>query len=78
MSKIEKLTEVLEKLNHNPEDATARAAAKELVSEITPLELSLAEQKLIEDGLEPECLQHLCAIHLEVLEGELAQFRNSL
>ncbi len=78
MSKIDRLTQVLEKLNNNPEDTTARAEAKELVTDITPLELSLAEQKLIEDGLEPERLQDLCAIQLEVLEGELAQFRNSL
>lgn len=78
MDKVDKLTQVLERLNRNPEDTTARAAAKELVADITPVELSLAEQKLIEDGLEPERLQHLCAIHLEVLEDQLTAFRSSL
>lgn len=78
MNKISKLTDILERLNNNPDDSPTRTEAKDLVSEITPLELSLAEQKLIEAGLEPERLQHLCAIHLEVLEGELAGFRSSL
>lgn len=78
MNKVDKLTNILERLNNNPDDTSTRAEAKDLVSEITPLELSLAEQRLIEDGLEPERLQHLCAIHLEVLEGEMAEFRNSL
>lgn len=78
MNKIDRLTNILERLNNNPDDASTRAEAKDLVSEITPLELSLAEQKLIEAGLEPERLQHLCAIHLEVLEGEMAEFRSSL
>lgn len=78
MNKTEKLAQILDRLNQDPDDQAAQQAAKELISQVSALELSLAEQKLIERGLEPAKLQHLCATHLEVLEPEMATFRHSL
>ncbi len=78
MNKTEKLAQILDRLNQDPADQAAQQAAKDLISQVSALELSLAEQKLIEQGLEPAKLQHLCAAHLEVLEPEMATFRHSL
>ncbi len=78
MNKTERLAHVLDRLNRDPDNQGTRQEARELVSEISPLELSLAEQKLVERGLDPRELQHLCAVHLEVLEPAMAEFRASL
>ncbi|MGI6358863.1 MAG: DUF438 domain-containing protein [Bacillota bacterium] len=78
MNKAERLAHVLERLNADPNSQETRQQARTLVSEISPLELSLAEQKLVEQGMDPSELQHLCAVHLEVLEPGMAEFRAKL
>ena len=69
--KIEKLTKVLQKLNNDGVTEDLRKEALDIVSNISPIELSIAEQKLIEKGMNPQDLRHLCDIHMEVLKGEL-------
>lgn len=69
--KINKLTEVLEKLNKNGVTEDLRKEALDIVSNINPVELSIAEQNLIEKGMNPQDLRHLCDIHMEVLKDEL-------
>ena len=49
MSQREVLVDVLPRLN-DPEDLGAKKAAKKLVTEVDPVELSLAEQQLIDEG----------------------------
>lgn len=78
MNKTEQLAQILDRLNQDPTDRQTQQDAKALIANVSALELSLAEQKLIEQGLEPSKLQHLCAAHLEVLEPEMALFRHSL
>lgn len=78
MDKIEKLVELLKKLNEGEISEALRAEALEMVSNVDPLELSLAEQKLIETGTKPEDLRHLCDIHMEVLKGELDKLKIKL
>lgn len=75
MNKIDKLSKVLEKLNKGEITASIRGEALDLVKTITPLELSQAEQQLIEKGMKPEDLRHLCDIHMEVLKDELEKLR---
>ncbi|NLN16195.1 MAG: DUF438 domain-containing protein [Firmicutes bacterium] len=77
MSQREVLVDVLRRLN-DPEDLGAKKAAKKLVTEVDPVELSLAEQQLIDEGTRPEELRHLCAIHLEVLGDQIKDFRAKL
>ena len=76
--KIEKLTEVLQKLNKEGLTNSLRKEALQIVSNINPIELSIAEQNLIEEGMKPEDLRHLCDIHMEVLRGELDKIKTKI
>nr|WP_130808239.1 DUF438 domain-containing protein [Senegalia massiliensis] len=75
VNKIDKLSNILEKLNKGNITPELRNEALELVKNINPLELSMAEQKLIDKGMKPEDLRHLCDIHMEVLKGELEKLK---
>ena len=76
--KIEKLTEVLQKLNQEGVTEALRKEALDIVSNISPIELSIAEQNLIEKGMNPQDLRHLCDIHMEVLKGELDKIKTKI
>ncbi|MTK12463.1 MAG: DUF438 domain-containing protein [Clostridiaceae bacterium] len=78
MNKTDKLVELLRRLNSEEITESLRAEALEMVSKVDPLELSLAEQKLIEEGTKPEDLRHLCDIHMEVLKSELDKLKLKL
>lgn len=77
-TKINKLTEVLQKLNKEDITDGLRKEALEIVSDINPIELSIAEQNLIEEGMNPHDLRNLCDIHMEVLKGELDKVRTKI
>lgn len=76
--KIQNLTEVLKKLNEHGVTEELRKEAIAIVSDINPIELSIAEQNLIEQGMNPEDLRHLCDVHMEVLSGELDKIKNEI
>ncbi|MBW9170065.1 DUF438 domain-containing protein [Clostridium estertheticum] len=76
--KIEKLTQVLQKLNQEGVTEALRKEALDIVSNISPVELSIAEQNLIEKGMKPQDLRHLCDIHMEVLKGELDKIKTKI
>jgi len=76
--KIEKLTQVLQKLNQEGVTEALRKEALDIVSNISPVELSIAEQNLIEKGMKPEDLRHLCDIHMEVLKDELDKIKTKI
>lgn len=76
--KIQKLTEVLQKLNNEGLTDSLRKEALQIVSNINPIELSIAEQNLIEEGMNPQDLRHLCDIHMEVLRGELDKIKTKI
>ena len=76
--KIQKLTEVLQKLNKDGVTEALRKEALDIVSNISPIELSIAEQNLIEKGMNPQDLRHLCDIHMEVLKGELDKIKTKI
>lgn len=78
MSKTEQLADILDRLNAGEDPENVREEARELLATVDPLDLSLAEQKLIDAGLKPEDLQDLCSIHMEVLGEQLEQFRAQL
>ena len=75
---IKKLTEVLQKLNKEGLTDSLRKEALQIVSNINPIELSIAEQNLIEEGMKAEDLRHLCDIHMEVLRGELDKIKTKI
>lgn len=76
--RIEKLTQVLKKLNTEGVTEESRKEALDIVANIDPIELSIAEQRLIEEGMHPEDLRHLCDIHMEVLSDELVKLRKKI
>jgi DUF438 domain-containing protein len=76
--RIEKLTSVLKKLNSEGVTEETRREALNIVSNIDPIELSVAEQRLIEQGMDPEDLRHLCDIHMEVLSDELVKLKKRI
>jgi len=76
--KIEKLTRVLQRLNEEGVTEALRKEALDIVSNISPIELSIAEQNLIEKGMKPQDLRHLCDIHMEVLKDELDKIKTKI
>jgi len=76
--RIEHLTQVLENLNKFGVTEALRKEALAIVSNISPIELSIAEQNLIEKGMNPQDLRHLCDIHMEVLKGELDKIKTQI
>lgn len=76
--KIQELTEVLQKLNEHGLTDDLRKEALDIVSNINPIELSIAEQNLVEKGMNPQDLRHLCDVHMEVLKGELDKVKTQI
>lgn len=76
--KIDRLADILNKLNSGEAPDDVKKEAFDLVSNISPLELSMAEQKLVENGLNAEDLRGLCEVHMQVLHDELSEFRNAV
>ena len=77
-NRIRELTAILKKLNSEGVTEATRAEALKIVSNIDPIELSIAEQRLIENGMEPEDLRNLCDIHMEVLSDELVKLKKKI
>lgn len=78
MDKIDRLVKILERLNSGESPDAVREEAQEFLAQVDPTELSIAEQKLIEAGMAPEDLRHLCSMHMEMLKGELEKMTSSL
>lgn len=77
-NRIDKLSTVLRRLNTEGVSPELREEALDIVSNIDPIELSIAEQKLIEEGMNPQDLRHLCDIHMEVLKDELEKIKTKI
>lgn len=78
MNKIEALTGILKRMNSGEPLENIKNETKDLLEQINPTELSLAEQKLIEEGMKPEELRGLCVIHMEMLQGNLEKLKASV
>lgn len=76
--KIEALKGLLKKLNEGEISEELRKESLEIVKNINPLELSVAEQSLIDEGMNPTDLRHLCDIHMEVLKDELEKLKSNI
>lgn len=76
--RIRDLTAILKKLNSEGITEETRTEALNIVASIDPIELSIAEQRLIEHGMNPQDLRNLCDIHMEVLSDELVKLRKKI
>ncbi|MEW6523331.1 MAG: DUF438 domain-containing protein [Bacillota bacterium] len=55
-----------------------RERAREFIKSVTPLELSLAEQALLAEGLTDHDLRDLCGVHLEVIGESIKKSQAAL
>lgn len=78
MARVDKLTDILRRLNAGEDPASVREEAREFLATVDPAELSTAEQKLLEAGLDPGDLRHLCSVHMEMLGDQLDAFKAQL
>ncbi len=76
--KIQELKVVLKNLNKVGVNDEIRKEAIDLVKDIDAIDLSIAEQQLIEEGMEPQDLRHLCDVHMEVLKDELSKIKTKI
>ncbi|MGL4742017.1 MAG: DUF438 domain-containing protein [Sarcina sp.] len=77
-NRVEELKKFLIKLNADEITEEVRKEGLQIIESINPLELSLAEQALIEDGMDPSKLRNLCALHMEVLGEGLENLKNNI
>ena len=74
IDRIDRLADALWAVNSGD---MAPTEARDLLSEISQVDLSLAEQRLLERGVAPTELQGLCKVHLEVLEPQVQDLKNT-
>ncbi|HHV57266.1 MAG TPA: DUF438 domain-containing protein [Firmicutes bacterium] len=72
MDATKKLAELLQRINAKE---VSKEEARRVLADIDPVELSLAEQRLLEEGMTPEELRGLCAAHIEALSDELKRIK---
>lgn len=77
-NRVDELTDVLRRLTSGDNPEQVKQEAEDLIRGVTPRELSLAEQQLIQEGVAPEELRHLCDVHLRALSHEVQSFRAEL
>ncbi len=73
--KIYRLKEVLKGVNNG---VITKNEALEEIKKATPLELSIAEQGLLEEGISVEELKKFCTMHIKALEDKLHEIKSSL
>ncbi|QUL97823.1 MAG: DUF438 domain-containing protein [Candidatus Fermentithermobacillus carboniphilus] len=73
-AKIDRLAQDLLRINRGEMEVSE---AKRLLQGIDEVELSLAEQRLLEKGVSPEQLRGLCKVHLEVLDRQVQDLKES-
>ena len=78
MDKTDRLVELLERLNSGENPQSEKEEAQEFLSTLKAEDLSFAEQKLLQAGLAPEDLRHLCSIHMEMLKDEVTKMTANL
>jgi len=78
MDKISELTGLLERLHKGDDPMKVKADAKWFLSTINPTDLTIAEQHLVENGLDPADLQKLCPLHLELLDDQTMKLKEKL
>ncbi len=68
LDKKTKLKELLKKLGNDEKTESIKNEFSEFIRELTPLEISQAEQELIDEGISVEDIQLMCDIHLDVFK----------
>ncbi len=75
--KIDKLKKILAD-SETKDPAIVKKEAKDFLQSVNAEELIQAEQELMDQGVTPAAMSHLCAAHLELMEGDLESIKESL
>lgn len=78
MDKSQQLTTLLKRLNTGEDPERVRAEAREFLSSIDAKDIAIAEQHLIDEGLQPEDMQKLCQVHMELLADQAEKMKAEL
>lgn len=74
----EELKNLLRELRSEEDLSKVKEKARELLKNVDPKVLSLAEQELVEEGMSREELRKLCDIHLELLSGSITKVEGGM
>ncbi len=78
MTDVDTLAALLERLNEEEDPTDAKREARELLATIDPVDLSAAEQKLLEAGLSLDDLKSFCQVHMDLVREQCEDLRQSL
>lgn len=74
-TKIDKIVNDLRKVNRGE---IGGEEAKKLFQDLNPLQISLAEQRLLDEGMDPDMLRKYCDLHLQAMEEKKEKLQNNL
>jgi hypothetical protein len=78
MEKVKELTQILKRLNSGEDPASVKEQAQDFLSTVDALDLSFAEQELMDEGLSAADLQNLCTVHLQMIGDQVDKMKASL
>ncbi len=78
MDANKRLAGILERLKAGEDPYNVKEEAQELLATIEPEDLHFAEQRLVEAGLAPEDLKHLCSAHMGMHDDESGKIKAGL
>ncbi len=78
LGKKERLKEILKKLHSGKDIEKLKKEAKELLASISPVEIPLIEQELMQEGISVEEIARMCDLHVELFREAIASKTESL
>ncbi|MCD6474341.1 MAG: DUF438 domain-containing protein [Thermoplasmata archaeon] len=72
LGKKERLKEILKRLHSGEDVEELKKEAKELLASISPVEIPLIEQELMQEGLSVEEIARMCDLHVELFREAVA------
>ena len=73
-----RLTGILDRLKAGEDPYNVKEEAQEILASIEPEDLPFAEQRLVDAGLAPEDLKHLCSLHMGMHDDEAGRIKTGL
>jgi len=72
----EMIKSLIKKLHSGEDPEKVREEFKELIRGLTPLQISIAEEQLIKEGMPAEEIHHMCDVHLAVMQETIQEDMN--
>ena len=72
----EMIKSLIKKLHTGENPDKVREEFKELIRGLTPLQISVAEEQLIKEGMPAEEIHHMCDVHLAVMQETITEDMN--